>query len=302
MGPGTRTLPFGLLAFALVLTLVLAPAAEAKRIVGNRKANKLVGTGLRDDIYGRAGNDVLIGLGGADYLYGDGGDDVLLGEAGNDRLRGGGRDDTLDGGRGSDRIRAGWGTDMVDAGPGNDIVSAGENDAAVDTIDCGAGLDRAYVNRRDRVFNCEAIIRRRGTWPPGIDRNGTPGDDILSDYTWFEQDLIVGFGGKDYLNGHANADMLWGNEGEDTLDGDLSPDLLFGGAGNDWLMGHFGNDRLWGGWGLDRLDGREGDDEVISIEADGAADVIDCGDGNDRAIVRPNDQVVNCERVIRIAR
>jgi hypothetical protein len=44
MRPGARTHLFVLLAFALVLTLVLAPVASAKLIVGNEQDNKLVGT------------------------------------------------------------------------------------------------------------------------------------------------------------------------------------------------------------------------------------------------------------------
>ena len=141
MGWGTRTSLFGLLAFALVLTLALAPAAQAKRIVGTNSANVLKGTNVRDDIFGRDGKDVLIGFAAADYVYGEEGDDVLLGESGNDRLWGGGRDDTLDGGAGGDRLWPGWGSDVVDAGSGNDIVNAGENDA----VD---GLDR--LRRRHR--------------------------------------------------------------------------------------------------------------------------------------------------------
>ena len=85
-GPGTRSSLFGVLGLALVLTLALAPAAQAKRIVGTNSTNVLKGTNARDDIYGRAGQDVLIGFAGAGYVYGERGDDSLLGEAGNDRL------------------------------------------------------------------------------------------------------------------------------------------------------------------------------------------------------------------------
>lgn len=303
MRPSTRTSLFGLLAFALVLTLVLAPPAHAKRFVGNQNDNKLVGTGQRDDIFGRGGDDVLVGLAGPDYIYGEEGDDILLGESGKDRLWGGGRDDTLDGGLGSDRLWPGWGSDVVDAGPGKDVIWAGENDGTMDSIDCGPGFDRVIVNRGDRVFNCEAVTRLRGRRVPGITRPGTRENDVLSDWRWTGRDLIIGFAGNDYLNGHSNADLLWGNEGDDTLDGDLSPDLVLGGPGADLLFGDNGNDRLWGGFGLDTFYGGDGDDELISIEPDGVADVIDCGPGRDRVVARPSDQVAgNCERVIRIAR
>jgi Ca2+-binding RTX toxin-like protein len=63
-----------------------------------------------------------------------------------------------------------------------------------------------------------------------------------------------------------------------------------------------GRDRLWGGLGEDLLQGGSDNDEIISIAADGQVDVIDCGLGRDRAVAKPEDSVVNCERVIRVPR
>jgi Ca2+-binding RTX toxin-like protein len=305
MGSGKRAGGFALLAFALVVTLAAAPVAEAKRIVGNRNANVLKGTNARDDVFGRDGKDVLIGFAGNDWVYGEEGDDVLLGETGADRLWGGGRDDTIDGGPGGDRIYPGWGSDVVDAGPGNDIVRASENDVSMDSIDCGEGSDMAYVNRTDRVFNCETVRRvspRQGTTVPGRLWIDWAGDDFWSNSSGHFTDFLVGLGGNDYLNGHAFPDILWGNEGNDMLDGDLSPDLLMGGSDDDRLVGNGGNDRLWGGAGADDLEGSVGVDEILSIEYDLAVDHIDCGTGSDRAIVRPEDTTFGCERVIVIRR
>ena len=197
MGWGTRTSLLGLLAFSLVLTLALAPAAQAKRIVGTNSANVLKGTNVRDRIFGRDGKDVLIGFAAADYVYGEEGDDILLGESGNDRLWGGGRDDTLDGGTGADRLWPGWGSDVVDAGSGNDIVNAGENDSAMDSIDCGGGFDRAVINRRDKVFNCERVTRLRGRTVPGNfshQAEATSGADVLDISTWYGRDFVDALG------------------------------------------------------------------------------------------------------------
>jgi len=306
MGPGTRTSTFGVFAFALVVVLAFAPVAEAKRIVGNKGANVLKGTNVRDDVFGRDGKDVLIGFGGNDWIYGEAGDDVLLGEKGADRLWGGGRDDTIHGGPGGDRIWAGWGSDVVDAGPGNDIVDANENDASMDSIDCGAGWDTVYVNRRDRVFNCEVVKRvrpRNGTPVPGrlwVDVDGIDEWDV-GDPPY--RDLLVGLGGDDKLFSHTLQDMLWGNDGNDMLFGGHGPDLLLGGSGNDMVYGDGGDDRLWGGLGFDEMHGGDRNDELISIENDGEPDEIDCGLGRDRAVIRPNDVVIGgCERVIRITR
>jgi Ca2+-binding RTX toxin-like protein len=187
------------------------------------------------------------------------------------------------------------------------VVDAGENDGAMDSIDCGLGVDRVIVNRRDLFFNCEHVTRVHGRRVPGIVRRGTEDGDNLSWYQWYDRDFIIGFGGDDFLNGHGNADMLWGNQGDDTLVGSHSPDHVLGGPGDDQLWGDAtdgkgnGLDRLWGGAGLDTLYGGRGNDELISITADGVADVLDCGPGRDRAIVRTGDTVAGCERVIRIS-
>jgi len=56
--------------------------------------------------------------------------------------------DELDGGHGA-----------LKGGSGNDTISA--RDRKRDTINCGAGRDRAVVDRIDRVArNCERVVRR----------------------------------------------------------------------------------------------------------------------------------------------
>jgi Ca2+-binding RTX toxin-like protein len=285
-----------------VASLVVAPVAPAELIVGNRKPNKLIGTSQRDDLYGRYGADVLVGLAGADRLHGEEGPDVLVGEKGKDRLWGLGRDDTLDGGLGADRLWPGYGGDVVEAGPGDDIVRAGDNDGRMDSVDCGAGFDRAVVNRRDQVFNCERVIRRSGAWVRGRLWRDEQEENHWNETDGHFRDLLVGLGGDDYLNAFAFPDILWGNDGDDDLYGNSGPDLLLGGPGNDELLGEGGDDRLWGGTGLDHLGGGEDHDQLFSAANDRQADVVDCGPGRDRAIARPNDVVLNCERVIWISR
>ena len=91
------------------------------------------GTAGRDVLRGTPGRDVLRGLGGADRLYGFGGDDVLLGGRGRDRLFG---------------------------GSGSDVLRAA--DGARDTITCGAGRDRVYADRVDRIARDCELVRRSG--------------------------------------------------------------------------------------------------------------------------------------------
>jgi Ca2+-binding RTX toxin-like protein len=87
-------------------------------------------------------------------VHGRGGDDLLLtpGDYGSFKLYGG---------SGHDRIQSGNGVDLLDGGPGNDVLRA--NGDAVkdhhDTLRCGPGFDRAYVDRGDRVArDCERVL------------------------------------------------------------------------------------------------------------------------------------------------
>ena len=97
---------------------------------------------------------------------------------------------------------------------------------------------------------------------------------------------IVGTNGADYLAGGGGNDSISGRGGNDTIKGGAGSDSLDGGAGNDVIDGGPGGDRIQGGAGSDTI-----------LAADGVVDVIDCGDGNDRAVVDRNDKVVNCESV-----
>jgi hypothetical protein len=98
---------------------------------------------------------------------------------------------------------------------------------------------------------------------------------------------IVGTSRADYLGGSGYDDVILGGFGNDTL---------VGGAGNDRIEGGAGNDVLVGGAGVDRLLGGTGSDTIIA--ADGNRDAIDCGIGNDRAVVDEFDVVDrSCESV-----
>jgi Ca2+-binding RTX toxin-like protein len=287
MRPGTRTL-FVLLAFALVLTLPLA--AVAAEIVGDRKANRLIGTGKGDHIFGRGGADVISGRNGGDRLYGERGNDVVLGDLGNDRIWGLGLEDTIDGGPGNDELWGGWGQDVVEGGRGADLITLREDDNHIDTLDCGGGLDVAIIRRGDRAFNCETIRWRRGAAPQGVAvflrATDPPFTAPISDN---QRHLVRGSVGNDTIDAGAGNDMIWGNEGSDMLTGGSGADWLLGGPGADTLKGDAGRDRLWGGRGADTLKGGRNGDELIAGDVDGAVDTIFCGAGRDRAVMRRQD-------------
>ena len=76
--------------------------------------------------------------------------------------------DLVEGLRGADRIDGGWGRDQIYGGPGRDRLIGGRGDDLLfardgsrDIVDCGWGLDRAYVDRYDRVLRgCDEVHRR----------------------------------------------------------------------------------------------------------------------------------------------
>ena len=127
-------------------------------------------------------------------------------------------------------------------------------------------------------------------------------------------------GTADATHGGANVvdgKLLVGSEAADTLTGDTLADRIEGGAGNDTLVGGDGNDILRGGGGTDSMDGGAGDDSFVVVgdisgggkvdsiadtaalgfaltslngkdlneDADGAAEVIRGGDGDDTLYV-----------------
>jgi uncharacterized delta-60 repeat protein len=121
----------------------------------------------RIEVVGLAGNDVIDGSIATVPLLPDGGDgdDSLLGGASADLLVGGAGNDTLFGGRGNDTLRGGDGNDYLNGGPGGDQLfgDAGNDqlfslDSARDTIDGGAGFDRAKSDTLDLPQNTEGVL------------------------------------------------------------------------------------------------------------------------------------------------
>ena len=47
--------------------------------------------------------------------------------------------------------------DVLKGGPGNDSILAA--DGQKDSVDCGPGIDKAQVDRKDKVRNCEHVTR-----------------------------------------------------------------------------------------------------------------------------------------------
>lgn len=124
---------------------------------------------------------------------------------------------------------------------------------------------------------------------------GTPGDDTLVGTD--RRDFIYGFAGNDTLAGNGGSDFVFGARGNDTATGDAGRDFLWGGPGSDTLEGGEAADVLYAGWGIDNLEGGPGNDILRAGEDDGVPDVVDCGGGLDRALIRAGDTAVDCEAV-----
>src|SRR3712207_2625831 len=101
---------------------------------------------------------------------------------------------------------------------------------------------------------------------------GTKGADVLKGTA--EDETLKGKRGNDKIRARGGDDFLLGAGGKDNLKASKGDDEALGGKGRDTLNGGAGFDLLYGEAGPDVIRAR--DDEP---------DEIDCGDGNDKAIV-----------------
>ncbi len=242
----------------------------------------------------------LLGGDGADELESEVGNDVLRGGEGDDKMIGGAGDDQLHGDGGDDFLqpdRYTDGNDIVDGGAGFDQVddwadNSSEKRGKRVTVTLDGQANDGRPGERDNVMNIEHVK----AFAPG-EYTMSDGPDRVEIYA--PSDL-----GSSTVNGLGGDDVLLASNGSQTIDG---------GAGNDQIEGGFGDDVLTGGPGRDTINGDftgsqcgvlqsctlpHGND-VINAR-DGEIDSIDCGVGNDRAIVDTADVVnSNCETVER---
>lgn len=257
------------------------------------------------EVYGGDGKDQLQTY-NADNVKLDGG-------AGNDTLKGWLANDILIGGPGDDEIQGSGGSDHIEAGDGNDTIHPDTyKDPAADYVDGGAGFDLVDDwSIPDADFNPPISVTM-----DGIANDGRPGEgDNVVNVEKIESHVsgtLAGGPGDDELRVYANIDegnsTLLGNGGNDKLTAGDYQDTLDGGPGNDVLNAGFGNDVITGGPGQDTIlaDATSAGcwysckipfgNDVVNAR-DGEADTIDCGVGEDRAIVDKIDVVANCETV-----
>ena len=83
-----------------------------------------------------------------------GAEEELTGGTGEDRIFGGSGDDVSDGQNGNDHLAGGRGEDAQSGGTGNGTFRT--RDGEVDRITCGAGTDKALLDRVDVITDATA--------------------------------------------------------------------------------------------------------------------------------------------------
>jgi Ca2+-binding RTX toxin-like protein len=151
-----------------------------------------------DRLFGGAGNDRIWSMRGPDMSYGEDGDDVMGGGPGNDRQWGGTGNDLIYAARGADES---WGEegndtlwamarrdvhvpndragDVLHGGPGNDTFRTRDGEA--DVVDCGAGVDTAYLDHKDVLATpaeCEVVNRARHRRGQDRRESAEPKEDV----------------------------------------------------------------------------------------------------------------------------
>ena len=260
--------------------------------------------GIRDTVFGGAGNDNITGGDGNDTLEGGAGADFLSGGSGNDtfNIRAGDNEelDTFIGGIGTlDTIFNLTGGDFTfsifDATDATELVSG----SGIERIDFASGT--LFGTASANNFNFTGVSFRN------IDAIGTTtvstgaGDDIVVGTDQFGSfaaggqavDITYDLGdGDDTFTGTQLNETVIGGAGDDHISGGDFVDMLFGGDGDDIIFGDAGTDTLEGGAGVDFVHGGDGNDTIIiragdSEELDtfigglGITDVIDNQTGGD---------------------
>jgi hypothetical protein len=175
-----------LLILATTLLGVMAISGAALAATKTCSTNPCVGTNGPDRLRGTDARNEIRGLRGPDYIAGKPHADDLYGNRGRDEVRAG---------NGRDRVFSGRGQDAIYGGGGNDTMNS--RDGYKDDVNCGIGIDTAYVDRIDRVNeeDCENIFVAGGDPVPNpvvVDEvygNGELGPGVDSPWLWVDAEV-----------------------------------------------------------------------------------------------------------------
>src|SRR3712207_3360783 len=183
----------------------------------------------------------------------------------------------------------------MDGGPGVDLIDGEWNIPDADihpqpTVSLDGQANDGRPGEGDNVVGIETIKGYVSMVFVGSDAPETveivnPSDDANT--------TLKGLGGNDRLIAKDTADTVEGGPGDDHVEGGYNHDTVVGGAGKDMIYGDkTGSQSCWYScvvpFGNDTIDAR-----------DGEVDTIDCGVGEDTALVDAGDVVANCETVQR---
>src|SRR5882724_1227494 len=318
-------------------------------ITGNAGANILDGgtKGETDNLSGGAGNDTYLvdstgdkvtelSMGGTDLVKssqtytlsdfvenltllpaagnidgtGNGSNNVITGNEGNNKLFGLEGNDTLNGGDGNDRLDGGNGNDAMTGGNGDDVYVVGSPSDKVTESSAAGGHDTVESSITYTLGTNLEDLKLTSSDPI----NGT-GNTL--------DNLLVGGGGANKLDGKAGADTMQGGLGDDVYVVDNGGDKVdeTGGGGSDTIQiattfdlmapsiaiigvienvtltgaaavnasGDGGANHLIGNSGANKLTGLGGDDTLDGLAG---ADTMNGGDGNDTYVVDSAKDVV----------
>ena len=278
-----------------VVTIDASAVDHGLTIVGNKKANVIIGTDEDDSINGGAGND---------KLYGGDDDDTLRGGKGNDSLFGGDGDDVFyyAKGDGKDKIYDYTSDDVIQLAKGTSIKSAkvsggnfvftigsgnitvvGGASKRIHVVDANGNSKWYSDSSSDSVkVSGKKVTLTRGfndySYTAGskvvtIDASAVDADHGLAITGNKKSNVIIGTDENDSIFGGAGNDKLYGGDDDDILLGGTGNDKLYGGDDDDTLTGGKGNDSLWGGKGSDTFIYDAGDGKDI-IYGFGRSDLL----------------------------
>ncbi|MEP3892145.1 MAG: hypothetical protein ABJN69_16930 [Hellea sp.] len=216
-----------------------------ERVIGSDVRDSIFGSFDDDTLDGARGNDTLRGLDGDDTLDGGDGDDFLFGDLGND---------TLDGGSGDDYLTSGHGDDTLIGGSGFDTLFYG---AAVVPPALAAELASLNYRAEAAQFAGEVdyiVFDGAAGTVVKYDVNGV----IVGTDTVEGIEQIYGGDGDNVLTGTTEAESLIGGNGDDIIRGNgaiIGEDLFFTSSGNDTIY--------LSGIGIERGNGGPGNNLLI---------------------------------------
>jgi hypothetical protein len=158
----------------------------------------------------------------------------------------------------------GGGDDVIIGSPGADVLDGGPG------RDLLLGSTGADVVRGGSGFDTASACGARS--PVSLSLDGAADDGVSGQGANVADDVedLVGGDGDDTLTGNSASNHLDGGLGDDTLDGGAGPDALDGGEGRDVLRAR-----------------------------DGVPEALDCGPGEDAAVIDVDEDPALCETIDR---